>query len=188
MNIKKMLLVIFIAFFIEIGIINFSNVVIFFDNTVNKNISYDINNMKIINWQKDSEKLISNSDPMLVVNNIDTNIKRIKIEVDVDKEIPYIDIFYTNSNNENFNGQKLVHFNKKVKEKTNIEVNQYVKDLRVDLGDDVGLVLRNIKIIINPTELDFSASRIIAIILIYYSTIALLSLQKAPYYKIKEEK
>lgn len=182
MNIKRFLLVIFFACIIEIGVINFTNILNLLGNN-SKNVVYDSNSMEKINWENNDGKLISNLDPNLIIKDVNTNVKKISIQVTSDKEIPYIDVFYTSNGEQVFNGDMLIRDSTPTKSIANINIDKLVKDLRIDLGDEPGLAISDVKVIINPAKIDFSISRVIAMIIIYYSTMGLLSLQKNPYYK-----
>lgn len=108
--------------------------------------------------------------------------------MEVNQAVPYIQVFYTNNENENFNGELIIEYGQPVVGEVEIGINQYVKDLRIDLGDEEGIILDDIKMIINPINFNFSVSRIIAMISIYFLSAGLFYLQKNPDYNINEGK
>lgn len=188
MNPKRIIMVLIIACCVEVFGINFFNTLSLFDNSVEKNIEYTLQDMQTVNWSQENEHLISQYDPNLIVEDVDVFIKKIKLDISSNQEIPYIQVFYTNNENKNFNGELLVEYGQPVAGEVEITVNQYAKNLRIDLGDEEGIILDNIKVIINPINFNFSISRIIAMILIYLLSAGLFYLQKNPDYNINEGK
>lgn len=188
MNPKRIIGVLFIACCIEVFGINFSNILSLADNSVEKNREYSLQDMQAVNWKQEDGHLISQYDPNLIVEDVDTFIKKMKLKISSNQEIPYIQVFYTNNENENFNGELLVEYGQPVKEEVEISLDQHVNNLRIDLGDEEGMMLDDIKVVINPVNFNFSISRIVAMILIYVLSIGLFYLQKNPDYNINEGK
>lgn len=188
MNPKRIIMVLIIVCCIEVFGINFFNTLSLVDISIEKNIEYTLQDVQTVNWDQENEYLISQYDPNLIIGDIDTFIKKIKLDINSNQEIPYIQVFYTNNENENFNGELLVEYSQPVVGEVEMTINQYVKDLRIDLGDEEGMILDDIKVIINPTSFNFSISRVIAMILIYFLFVGLFYLQKNPDYNINEGK
>lgn len=182
---KNFFAVIFIALIIEIFVINFSNILAFLNTDLVKNKEYVVRDLKTFNWEYSGEKLVSDLDPMLIIDNIDTYIKEINISLESNKQISYTNIFYTNSDVKNFNGDAVINYNQPLENDTNIEIYKNVKSLRIDLGDEANLEINNLIIKINPVKINFNISRVIAMILIYYSAIVLSYIQKNPKYEVK---
>jgi len=185
LKVKRILSIVIVALIIELLVFNFFNVIHLLDKGLEKNKEYTLEQMEIMNWERSGNDIISGLDPMIIVDDVATVVKEINIECEVNNVIPYIDVFYTNNTYDQFNGELLIHHKQPTNTTATIKINQYVKDLRIDLGDEAGLKLSNIKVIINPTKIDFSLSRVIAMILIYFASIGLFYLQKNPEYKIK---
>lgn len=178
--------ILFLSIIIEFCVFNFINISEILDNSLKKNIAFSLEDAKLSNWEKNNTEYISEFDPMIVYNNIDMYIKKIEIKTSMNKKVPYIDIFYTNKNEPEFNGKMLLKINE-VNQDTNVLiVNQYAKDIRIDIGDEAGVSLSDFSIIINPTKINFKLSRVVAIVLIYYMSVGLFSLQKSPDYDIEE--
>lgn len=188
MNPKRIIGVLIIACCIEVFGINFSNILSLADNSVEKNREYILKDMQAINWKQEDGHLTSQYDSNLIVEGVDTFIKKIKLEISSNQKVPYIQVFYTNDKNENFNGELLVEYGQPVIKEVEISLDQHVKNLRIDLGDEEGMMLDDIKLVINPVNFNFSISRIIAMILIYVLSIGLFYLQKNPDYNINEGK
>lgn len=188
MNLKRIIMVLIVACCIEIFGINFFHILNVFDNSVEKNIEYTLQDMQKVNWSQGVPYLISKYDPNLIIENVNVFTKKIKLDISSNQEIPYIQVFYTNNENENFNEKLLVEYEQPVVGEIEISINQYVKDLRIDLGDEEGVILDNINVIINPTDFNFSISRVVAMILIYFLSIGLFYLQKNPEYNVNQLK
>lgn len=183
----KFSVIIIISILLEVGFFNFSNIALTLDKSLDKNISYSLNEMEAINWKKDDKRLVSELDPMLIINNLNKYIRNIKIIVDASSPIMSTTIFYTNKENEVFNGHALILYNNQLIDTATIEVNKDVRDLRIDLGDLDGLELKSIKVIINFVQFNFSVSRVVAMVLIYMCGYALSALQKSPDYEVKNQ-
>lgn len=185
-EIKRFLVIILIALIIEIGVINFSNICMLLDDNLIKNKEIMLSNIETINWEKTSENtIVSKLDPMLIIRNINMYVKNIRIIGETTQDIPYIDIFYTNNNIKNFNGNNVIRENEIIKDDIIVEIKKDVNDLRIDLGDAKGTEMNNLKIILNPARLNFNIYRVIAIISIYYLGLFLSYIQKNPNYKSK---
>lgn len=183
---KKILIVIIFAFLIELIIFNYVEVKNELNSSVQKNIVYNIKDIKKVNWSMKNRKLISNLDPILELENLNTEVKNINIQLKGKNNIPYIDLFWTEEKNEVFNADKIQRINTNIKGNFNqeikIELNKQVQDLRIDLGDNPGLELDEIKITINYSHIRLNYARIIAMLLIYITSKFLFSLQQNPKY------
>ncbi|WP_312502866.1 hypothetical protein [Lacrimispora sp.] len=182
----KFIFVLFLAIIIEICVFNFGNISEMMDNSLRKNIVFSLKDAKLSNWENNNTEYISQFDPMIVYNNIDLYIKKIEIKTTMNKKIPYVDFFYTNKNEPEFNGNMLLKINEANQDVNVLIVNQYAKDIRIDLGDEAGVSLSDFSMIINPTKINFKVARVVAIVLIYYMSVGLFSLQKSPDYDIEE--
>ncbi len=177
-------IIIIIAFILELGIFNFKYFVSKFDTSKQYNLEYTLKDMAKVNWDIEADgKLISGSDANLVIENIDTYINTLCIEYIVNKKLSDVSIFYTNDKEIYFNGDNI----RTISSPDNyldISLKKQIKDLRIDLSDEKGILLNDINVIINPVSLRISFSRIIAIVLIYYSFISLFALQRSPTFDI----
>jgi len=173
--------VLIISLLIEIFIFNFSFI---FNKVINKvdTTVYSKDILKLINWNEKDGKLISSFDPMIVFEGLNQNIKNIKIDIVSDYTIPYVEIFYTNENNPVLNGDLKVYSDVEFNDKTKIDLSEFVKDIRIDLGDAEGVVLEDIIITFNDFDLNLSISRILAINLIYWIGVILFAMQRPPKY------
>lgn len=186
MKLKKIMLVIIIPMLLEIGIFNFTYMMNKFDKTLDKDIIYNIEEFDKTNWEIKNNILISNIDPILELDKIDTEVKNIDIMISGAGNLPYIDIFYTKIQNESFSGDNLDRITTNISgnfnNKVNITLNKFVSKLRLDLADEQGFELKDITIIINPSKIKISYARLITMWLIYLTAKFLFSLQKNPKY------
>lgn len=176
----KLFFITVFAIFLEIVIFNFPYVSGMLNGNIEKNISYNLEDIEKVNWRKVDNSLISEQDPMLTISNIDTYVKDFELSFSIDKKIPFIMIYYTQNEDDTFNDKMSIALTDNLRDKNEIKVNSFVKDLRVDLGDDAGVKLNSLDVVINPVKLNISISRIIAILLIYIVGIGLFYLQRSP--------
>lgn len=148
----------------------------------NANQVYYLDSFEAANWEVESDgTLVSLADPMLVLEINNQDIDMLKIQVDASGIIPYVDIFYINDRYPNY-GDRHTHYEDLQNNQATIELDDYVQALRIDLGDDPGLRLKEMRVTLNPVSIDVSLSRIIAMIAIYWCGVFLFSLQKMPDY------
>lgn len=186
LHLRKFLKLLLAAIFIEIFIINFSNVVNLVNASYSKNIYIDMKKVDYINWNFNGEYITSKEDPIIILNNINTYIKNVSIDIDSEQPIDYIDIFYTNESINKFNGELLIREENPVGKNININIDKEVRDLRIDLGDRPGLSIKHIDIVLNQAKIDFNISRVITIMLIYLAVLGLGYIQKNPDYEINK--
>ena len=156
----------------------------FSDNSIS-NMTYELGDFEVTNWQVTETALRSEKDPILVLPNISCNVDRILIETQLTPTIPYLEVFYVNDVHTQY-GEVVIHEDNP-KERTTVEIGDTVKDLRIDLGDDPGTKLDYIKVTVNPEEFQFSISILVAVVIIYFCCKYLFSLQKAPDYGLNAE-
>ncbi|WP_407306646.1 hypothetical protein [Desulfosporosinus sp. SB140] len=183
-RVKNLLIVLTVALLLEFGVFNFDFISAKVNPNKKYNLTYTMEKMQAVNWTKQDNTLVSRFDPNLIIPSINTMVNKVNITVDADKSISNVVLFYTNNKHINFSAESMITDNETLVTTTTIDLNQQVKDLRIDLGDNPGLVLKKITVIINPIKFNFSISRIIAILLMYLATIGLSALQKGPDYKL----
>lgn len=186
----KLIFITVFAIIMEIVLFNFPYVSGMLNRNMDKNILYNLENIEKTNWIKHDNELISKQDPMLVISDINTYVKNFELSFSIDKKIPFIMCYYTKNKEDIFNDKMSIALTNNINDKNKITVNSYVKNLRVDLGDDAGIILKNMSIVINPVKLNFNIARVITIILIYVISTCLFYLQKGPNFEdlIKDER
>lgn len=183
-KIKKIIFVIIFAVAVELLIFNFNYVLASLTPQSN-NLRYSLDQIQTINWQRNGDTLVSEYDPILIIPNLNMKVRTIRIIVEASKPIRNVVVFYNNDQFPVFSEKTLISNTEPLVKSTTITLNQRVNDVRIDLGDEAGLTIKDITVIINPIDFDFSFSRIIAIILMYLSIIGLSVLQKAPAYQLE---
>lgn len=184
-NFLSYIIVLIFAILIECIIFNFSYFYSKFDSSKTYNLVYNISDMTIVNWKSDGSSMISEQDPQLYIPSIDTFIDTLLISYKTNISIPYIDIFYATKNVESIDGSLSKQITQPDPNGASINMNEYVKSLRIDIADSSGTILSDITVTINPVKFNFSLSRIIAIFLIYFFTRSLFLLQKPVNYGIE---
>lgn len=179
----EFVIVVFFSFVLELLVFNNDYIMNKFDNSIEYNKEYDLDDLITINWEKENNKFISKTDSNLILESLNTYVKSISLDYKLSDEIPEIVLFYTNENNSYFNADQMI-IQSNPQSGNTIEVNKNIYDLRIDLSDMEGLVLHNIKIVVNPSKLNVSIYRMLAIFFIYYSFNILFALQKKPDYEI----
>lgn len=180
----KLIYVIIFILIIEICIFNYNELNSLIDNSNEKNVVLTLNEASLVNWVKKDDSYVSQIDPMIVFENIDLFIKNIEIKTIINNKVPYIDFFYTDSKRTEFNGDMLLKLNDVNQDVNTIVVNQDVKDIRLDLGDEEGITLSNFIVVINPIRLNIKVARIILMLFLYYCSKGLFNLQKSPEYEV----
>lgn len=150
-----------------------------------QSVTYNMDDTQLYNWERNDTGIVSNLDPNIIVQDIDSYIKNIAIIVETDQTIPYVEFFYTieNKNEELIPEHKIIDteaFNKiKV-----INVDKKVNSIRIDLGDEAGLELKDFKLITNYFVFKINIWRIIFINIVFWGLKLLFALQKPPKYNV----
>jgi len=186
-EIIKFIAVVAIALLIELLVFNFSQVSMLLNSHLSKNACYSLKDMKQVNWENYNDRIISDPDPMLILSGINNEVRVAEIRLEADEPLKSMTVFYTNSQDELFSDKGMIKANAQ-QGVFLVSLNKFVKDLRIDVTENAGLVLHNMTIIINPVKLNISFSRIITVVLIYLSTILLFKLQKSPDYHMYSKK
>ena len=136
------------------------------NNTVNseqelKDLSLD--GAKFINCHSDGSMICSdNDDPQIIFENVETYIDSVLIETsDMNYSLMPIQIFYTGEA-ENYDGYHCVTSN--VRRDRNVlflELHEYVKDLRIDIGNANDSSYRLKSVIINPNPGEYLSSALL---------------------------
>lgn len=182
---KRLILLILFAFMLEVFVFNFQYVKKYFCNKPVLEKSYGLNDITKINWHKEkSGALISDMDPMLVIEDVDGYVENLSINMNINPRPKYIQVFYTDKEFEQFNGEKLITISSINSNTVKYDIKKYIKSIRIDLGDYADTKLEDIQIKFTDVQFDFNLARVIAVILIYVIAIKLFEFQKGELYKI----
>ncbi|OSA93998.1 hypothetical protein [Clostridium botulinum] len=177
------IIVLIFSIFLEVFCFNFN---VFYSKLAKlQTTTYNMKDSELYNWSKTQDGIISNNDPNIVIQDIDYELRNIAIIPETNQTIPYVEVFYTLENkdeplipehkitdNDKFNKIKIINIGKKV------------NSIRIDLGDDAGLELKDFKIITNYYVFKINIWRIIFINIIFWGLKLLFALQKPPKYNI----
>lgn len=186
MKYKKMytaMVVLIFSILLEVFYFNYG---VLYSKVMNlKSVTYNMEDTQLYNWDKNTKGIVSKIDPNIVIKDIDSDLKNIAIVVETEQTIPYVEFFYTIDNKneplipehkitdkEAFNQIKIINIGKKV------------NSIRIDLGDEAGLQLKDFKIITNYYEFKINIWRIIFINIVVWGLKLLFALQKPPKYNI----
>lgn len=183
-NLVRFIVVLLVSIFLECFIFNFKYVESKFHSSRMYNVEYEQEEMIKINWRENNGILISNPDPQLIIEDVNTYVEEIEIMYSISDSIDNILLFYTNEDIKEITGELLIVSPSGETGKTIISVKDYVGILRIDLGESENIMIQDIRVVINPVSFHFSISRLIACFLIYYIAKGLFALQRAPDYGI----
>lgn len=185
--IKRIIIILVGSILLEIIVFNHNFLLNkLFYNMENINIEYSGEQLGTINWERREDgTLVSQLDPMIIINNINMDVKNITIKINTNKDIQYVDLFYKGKDNKNKdNGEIYKRYEGSVYKMKTLKINHYIENIRIDLGDEPGIILKSIVVIFNDFSMNFSIARIIAINMIYWGAVLLFMAQTPPKYKI----
>lgn len=182
---KRGILALLVGVLLEVLYFNFSTLAIRLNPEIITK-SYSLSQMEPVNWVKTGNTLVSGLDPMLQISGVDCFAKTLTIQFNTDSSVESVTIFYTNDQNDIFNGNAMLVRTGTISGLCMFDANVNVKDLRVDLGDMAGTVLNEATVIVNDDSFDFSISRVVAVVLIYFAAVFLFSIQKMPDYHLEK--
>ena len=183
-NCKHIIVLLVIILVIELGINQADVWRCRFDTTVSKDKRYTMEDFELINWTKAGDSVESNADPILLVHMEPQYIHNMIISITTNPIVSDISILFEDKEHKlsNISGKAKNNTTRIVIEK---EVTSYI---RIDPGEEQGLKLKNVSMIINPTSFHFSLSRVIGIIIIYVLGVFLIRIQKMPDYSVVLDK
>lgn len=180
-------IVLFIGCFLECFVFNFAYIRTKLDFSKEYNISYSLSDMEKVNWRDKDGKLIAGVDQQLILEGLNLEIDKIAISFSAVGELSTMLVYYTNDELPYFNGDLLIQSTDVGSGSTEVTIGEYVKDLRIDPGESVGMELKDFKIVINPAEFRFSRARLVAILLIWLVTRTLFVLQAPNDFRLDDE-
>lgn len=136
------------------------------------------------NWDKsETGEYTSLPDPMIYVEGLSMQVETIRIKTDMEPLPAQYTLFYTTEESEGFSGEKML-FLEPVTGDDQFELDMQVAAVRIDPGEEAGTVLHKITFVLNEAHWDISASRIVAMLVIWWGTAGLMALQKPVDYGI----
>lgn len=180
----RLLAVVAISLFIEVGM-HWKEYIFLMNSDYQKNVVYEQSEIEYLGWREEGHCLVSEFDSIFYIEELDMNLHNIRIEIQSDQTIPYTEVFYTNEEYPVITGELRILEQQAFKDFIVIDVDSYVKDIRIDLSDLEGIRIENIRLIFNYVKPDFSFVRVIAINLIYWAYVFLFRLQRPPKYDLE---
>lgn len=148
------------------------------DYFTNKNNNSQIikdRNIDLVNWVKDRDFYISQTDPQIIINNVNGYVEYIDINLIISEVTP-VKVYYIASGNSSFSEENSFIADSILRNNSlRITVDKSVKKLRIDLGEEAGIYLTLNSISIYPVIFSFdllsiviSAGVMLLISLIFY--------------------
>lgn len=152
------------------------------DTSSKKNIVYTLDSMEKVNWEQTSQGWVSHGDQHLILKDVNTKINQVQIEMQVEKKPDYVLLFYKENGIKEFSNEACILY-----EGDKITIGKDITDLRLDISNQKGVLLKDIILLINPMSFRFSISRIVTVLLIYIFGSGLFALQRNPNYHLDEK-
>ena len=185
-KIAKFIIAVMFATLIELIFFDLSGIISMVSNYKEsiRNKVASIAEAQLINWDTNGGTYISQADPMIVFERINGRINNVRINVETNQDIDGVTVFYTKNNSGVAGELKEIKSIKLVNNEANVKLDDDVYSIRVDLGEQAGTKINNFHITLNPLNIGFSISRVVAMLIIYFLTGALFRLHKSPDYGI----
>lgn len=179
--------VLLVAVAIELICFQGMNLLHLMDKSYAANEVLTLENFATANWEQLADgTLRSRVDPILVIAGLNHQVDQVEIHMVTSKRIEYVEAFYINEKYPAY-GEKILRGEVDDMGQTTLDVHDMVKDLRLDLGDEAGVILKELEVCLNPVFIRLSLSRITAIEIIYWSSVFLFSLQRSPNYHLRRQ-
>lgn len=169
------------AVLIEVALFNFAPLVSLFKGT--KPMEFSAGDLSFMNWTETEDGWISQADPMIMLENLSVMADTFTIRLTAQPQPDSYTIFYTEGV-ETFSEKNMIITTDMTGNDT-FPLGQRISAIRVDPGEEAGIVLQDVTFIFNNPSWDISISRIVAMLVIWWGTKFLMSLQKAPDYGLK---
>lgn len=174
-----------IACIIELLVFNGSAILFSMDRNAEKNRVIEPEQMTWLNWTPLDEAWVTELDPQILISGIDTYVRELEITAELSEEIPFIVVYYKTDDSQEFSDARMT-FTDQVQTVNRLFIRNPVTELRIDLGDNAGVRLQNLTVVLNPDRFHFSLSRVIAMLLIYVVSVGLFRFQKSPEYHLED--
>lgn len=179
---KKIVAPILIAVMIEVVFFNFVPLINLFKGV--KPIKFSANDLSFINWTETDAGLVSQPDPMIILENLSLAADTFTIYLTAQPQPSSYTVFYTEGA-ETFSADNMIVTSNMTGDDT-LPLGRRISAIRVDPGEEAGLVLQDVTFVFNDPSWDVSLSRIVAMLIIWWGTKFLMSLQKAPDYGVTQ--
>lgn len=172
------------AVLIEASFFNFVPLVSLFKGT--KPMEFSADELSFVNWTETDDGWVSQPDPMIILENLSVMADTLTIRLTAQPQPDSYTIFYTQGA-ETFSEKGMIVTTNMTGEDT-ISLRRRISAIRVDPGESAGLVVQDVTFIFDDPPWDISFSRIVVMLVIWWGTKFLMSLQKAPDYGVSQGK
>ncbi len=184
----RLALVCVLAIAIEFLVLNFAQTRDRLTQRYLEDVVYTAAEVELVNWQQDGDKLISQSDPQIILPEIDRYVNSLEIIFDTQVPINTVMVFYTDAQTPDFTGDAMIACPGEINGKCQITLQRNVNRLRIDIGDAEQQVIENLQIVqTHGNYRPYSLARIMSVILVYICGCFLMRLQKMPDYGLEKE-
>lgn len=185
MNIfKKIAVPMLAAVLIEVVFFNFVSLFGLFKGV--EPIEFTADDLSFVNWTEVDNGFVSQSDPMIILENLSIMADTFTICLKGEPQPGSYTIFYTEGA-EKFSEKNMI-ITSNMTGKDTFPLGRRITAIRVDPGEEAGLMLHNVTFIFNNPCWDISLSRIVAMLMVWWGTKFLMSLQRAPDYGVTQKK
>lgn len=134
----------------------------------------------MINWQQEETTFVSMEDPVIVFSGIDKMVNMLELKIIGQNEVNEpITIFVTFQAGQE---PQILFTDLPAQNKLRCFIGAYIQDLRIDIGECAGIQIEDCEVTLNQHRVNFSISRVVAMMLIYYITQLLFLFHRGPDY------
>ena len=174
----KVILSLLVGVFLELTVFQLGAWRARFDPSAPKDQRYELADMTAVNWEKDGDAYISGADPILLLPSEGMRVYRVTAGFSAEPKPGEITLYYQKTD-----GSQAAVQGDVLKNRAIFSVNKTVgPELRLDIGEEAGRRLDELSVVVNPTGLDISVSRIVAVVLVYVCGSLLFRIQRMPDY------
>lgn len=183
----RLVLVTILSITIEFFVLNFAQTRDRLTHQYLGDVAYTAADVELINWQQDDTLLISQSDPQIILPEINRYVESLEITFTTQTPIDTVVVFYTDAQTPEFTEEAMIVAHGEITDKCQMTVQRDVNRLRIDLGDVEQQVIENLQIVqTHGNYRPYSLARILTIIIVYICGSFLMRLQKMPNYHLDE--
>lgn len=181
----RIILSLVLGIVLEVFIFNYSAMRIRLDPSLNKDQTFTLNDMEMVNWIAGSDGIVSKEDPQLFFTSDGIErIETVDIQFHTNPTVTTAQFFYTDEGGM----VKAVDATILKSNYARFKVGAAAQPiLRIDLGGSAGIHLNDITVTINSSVLHISISRILMVVLIYICGSLLFRIQKMPDYHLDQK-
>ena len=180
----EIIITILAAILLEVLFFNFSAL----RNTVDglEEIVYHKEQLLFSNWDKTGDYPVSLQNPIIYIEDINIQAASFTLKLDINPIPQTINVYYTSEPNEALSTDKMLTIESASGNDT-IQLDTKTTGIYVYPGVEAGRVLYDVSFVFNEGNWNISIARIVAMLVIYWGTKFLMSLQKTPDYGAVQE-